>query len=105
MRLSFGTSPSLVFFVFFWNPKGHSATNPSRGAGERKHNRRGSVPLFFSVSLCAIPQVCDQLLEKGADVNASDNDGRTPLVYAVVPRSAEVCLCAYVWVCICGVYA
>ena len=49
----------------------------------------GSTPLHFA-ALFGHKEVVELLIAKGADVNAKDDDGATPLDWAVVEDSTEI---------------
>ena len=49
-------------------------------------NHRGETLLM----VCACPVVCDWLIQNGADVNAADNDGNTPLMHSVISENVKV---------------
>jgi ankyrin repeat protein len=65
----------------------------AHGADRRARNRRGAEPLHYAADTNrwnpeAQAETIDYLLSIGADPNAVDNDGVTPLLRAVRTRSA-----------------
>jgi len=51
---------------------------------------QGNIPPEYYTKLAGREQIAELLILKGADVNAKDYDGRTPLIYAVMNGLKEI---------------
>ncbi len=53
------------------------------------HSKTGRTPLHDAVC-CGRKDLVNQLIEKGADIDAKDKDGATPLILAVTSNNGEI---------------